>query len=721
VLPARVKALAALAGFLILVAALRVAMSPRTGDGGAEPPLRSPVVAPAAQDRAPAPSTTDSAPDPGPAPPSAGSGRIAGVVTFGRPDDEPAADVLVVLSRGPEGDRKEVARTRTDHGGRFAFEGLAAGEHFFSTRTLEGEPWDTEHRTAVLEPEKAAIVQLWVEKPLPAGTGVPVKGTVKYDDGRPVTEFRFAFSDDDEEYSVEGRDGVFELRLPRHGTYRVFSVDADGERWSRLFLEVEVIAGEEVDIVIPVPRALTLLAVDRGTGAPLPSARAYLHRSERDDFSSDDHPNRTTLEGEPLKADGEGRIAIGRGTESVTCYVVAEGRAWRKVEAERTAEGGLRVPLDPGGSVLLSVEGWEALQDASVTAVSAGPWRNWTLPVPGPDGKARYDGIPEGTWTFRVKRGPWFRDGEVYGAGEVLVIAGAEANLSVVTRPSSAGVPVPVSGTIAVPAAWGHRVLSVSFEGADPTNGTVRRMLRLEVPSDGSPVPFRLGPVPPGRYEVDVDPQWYTSITVPREGGTFDLRVPGPGEVKVRVVDDASGDPVEGAKVMWHSDVGRRGYGLDSAKRGEGPGEFLLRAPAGKVALTVSAPGFADRSLGGMMALLSPERDQSVEVREGAATTVVVRLRRSGAVKLVFQFEGPAPSWGDAHVMVWSGPRDSHGVGRGMSVKEGIGTCAGLEPGPYHVRASFPGDEFDDVEGHPVDVKAGETTEVRIQLVRKRE
>jgi hypothetical protein len=571
----------------------------------------------------------------------------------------------------------------------------------------------------VLARDGDGYAELWVERPLPPGTGIRVRGTVKYEDGRPVGEFQFDLDGEDTALLVCGRDGAFDRRLPGPGLYRVWLVHADGENWEDLGLEFEVADGASVDVVLPLAKDATLLVVDRETGAPLPSARALVHRESADEWIYDDYPNPATLGGEALAADAAGRISLGPGKGTTTVFVVADGRAWRKVEVGRDGAAATRVALEPGGALRLTVAGWTALEEATVFAQCEEPWRGWSLPPPGADGRADYSGIPEGVWTVFVRRGWQWLDGEVYGEGQVRVSTGAETALTIETTPSSAGAPVPVSGTVALPAAWGRRHIRLVFEGAEPRNRTVERSSRFEALGDGTPTPFALGPMPPGEYEVTIDPQYYLRVTVQAGGGEFAFRVPPPGTLVVRVVDDATDAPVAGAGVWWHTVTDRRSITNDSASGGDAPGSFRIVAPAGRVVVSASAPGYAPDGWG---TSFDPGGfvDSRVEVREGAETPVTVRLRRAGTLRVQFQWEGDSPDWGSISPYIYWKDEDGSETGWGLDVEKGVARGDEFPPGTYELRVELTEGEFDEVPPVPVRIAAGETTTVPIRLVRSR-
>ena len=680
--------------------------APAEGSAGAAVPS-----APAADGSSAAPSASQ------PAAP-AGPGRIAGRITWMQDQATPVPEVLVLLARGPEGSTDVVAKTRTDAEGRFSFSGVALGEHSFCTLTREEEPWDYEHATATVEDGKTAEVQLWVERPLPAGTGIRVAGTVRYEDGRIPRGFHFEFYEENQQYIVSGIDGAFARRLPGAGKYSVWSVQADGREYDDLDLEVDIVEGTPVAIVLPVEKDAALTVASRASGAPLPGALVYRRIDEPGHNSHYDNPGRATLAGEPLRADAQGRVALGRGVGSETVYVIAEGHAWRRFEVTRGGDGPARVLLEPGGSLRLTVENWAALVEARISAERSDPDRRWYLPPPGEDGGAIYPGVPVGAWTLRVRRGRQWQDGELYGEGQATVAAGEESALTIAARPPEVRAPVGVIGTVSIPAEWKRQDTRLEFEGAEPTNVEVERSARIAIAANGAPVPFVLKPLPPGRYHVTIEPQYYETVTVPEEGGVFHFKLPPPGTVLLRVVDDVTDAPIERARVWWHTAAQeRRSYTLENAVREDAPGVYRITAPAGRIQVSVSAAGCAEDDLGGRGLV---DEEGGLAVTAGSETTITVRMKRAGRVRVALKCEGEPPAWDDvnAHLVREAGTDDEDW--HWLAVSRGSASTDDALPGTWELRIEGLEEEFEALPPRSVTVAAGETATLEVTLVRKK-
>lgn len=92
---------------------------------------------------------------------------------------------------------------------------------------------------------------------------------------------------------------------------------------------------------------------------------------------------------------------------------------------------------------------------------------------------------------------------------------------------------------------------------------------------------FDAGLVQAGTWKFNArDAGWSTSLRVNEaNGGRIRIELPPPGTLRVRVLSEATGEPVPMDRLEWRS-VGGGGSGTG---RRTGIGEFELRAPAGRI------------------------------------------------------------------------------------------------------------------------------------------
>jgi hypothetical protein len=270
-----------------------------------------------------------------------------------------------------------------------------------------------------------------------------------------------------------------------------------------------------------------------------------------------------------------------------------------------------------------------------------------------------------------------------------------------------------------VPPGWKEPITCLSLKGLDETNAEVERTLHeVRRPADeGFLVPdgdgfrFEFSAIPSGRYLVGIDGyQWAKELRVTDRTTHFDLELPRPVTVRVHVRDAQGRDLLSTVWASFHvpfpfeaepEDVGDvfraiRASGQDRIEPEDGV--LVFQAPPGNVLIRAHAPGFVDGEL-------------ACEIREDRDVTLT--LERAAIVAVRLRIDGEAFDGAGANVRLADGTQSWW-----SSVAGGVVRFDRLRPGRWTA-------SVEDVAGceraRPVDVDvaAGETREVTIDLKRK--
>lgn len=553
--------------------------------------------------------------------------------------------------------------------------------------------------------------------------GIPVEGTVEFPDGKVPKAFLFRLRPDQGRFEarvVIGKDGRFRTRVAGRGVYRLEGLLADGILHDYLPEEVMVEEGSPLRIGLRHARRAFLVVVDERTDTPVAGARAIRMKAKIGFWAGDDYPEAGKWPVVELLGDAEGRIDLGERRGIDEYYVVAEGRAWQKIRADHAAGPDIPVRLRPGGRVLLRIPGWKDLPYANLDVEWEGEGEAWDLPEPGEGGDLRLEGLPAGMAAFTVRRGSRYGGNEVLGMATAEIRPGAEAELDLETHPSEAGEPVPVGGTVTYHAEWMPRAATVRFQGKGPKNGFVDESVHVPRGEPGKPVPFRTEGLPPGAYWVQVSPQWETEAVVPPEGATLPFEVPRPAEVRIRVVQGDAGTPLRGATLQWHSENdSRTSHYLEEARYDRERDAFVFQVPPGRISCSLGAPGRVPTRF-----RVPDEVLHGGSIAPGQVVEITRTLEPAGSVRLVLRsgLEHLSRSGGLWLRRVDIGRTHPSDYSWGVSFSDGVSWRDGLRPGTWVVEPSASAaPRFEVVGGGNFEVRAGETTEVMVDLVLKRE
>jgi hypothetical protein len=555
--------------------------------------------------------------------------------------------------------------------------------------------------------------------------GITVRGIAEFPDGKRPGYITFVLGREGGRPIVGGgRDGKFEVRVPEAGRYRFGGALVDFEKHEYLPEEIDIEQGKEFRLALEYERTVTLLVLDEATRKPLPGAAGLRAKGIGHRYFPGVYPTFDKGDADPVLDDGEGRITLGPGRGVAKVWVVADGHAFVRVEVPFAGTGESVVLLPPGGRVRVRVPGWESRKDPRCILDSGGA-QAW-LPKPGRKGEFVLDGLPCGKSTFRVREGDISTSSDVstssreIGKATVDVRPGCDETVTIELVTPETSPTVAVWGEVEYDPAWELKSTSVRFTGLDEGNRDVSEEVKTPKRRPGNPLPFRTTRLIPGRYQVEVEPQWRTEIVVQPGGGEFRFEVPPPVEIRVRVVERETGKPIRGAEVHWHgASEGLRSYRTEFVRPDPDPGVFTIRAPSDIVDISARAPGWLENTRKAWRAE-DPETEALPESGE-----LTMALEKAGMVRVVLrQGEG---AFSPAGLDVWIRLKESKTKAGGSSVHSfslpgegGRFTADSVPPGSHFVQVKDKDGRFEPVADRPVEVRAGETTEVVVDLVRKK-
>jgi hypothetical protein len=558
--------------------------------------------------------------------------------------------------------------------------------------------------------------------------GVPVRGRVTVRGSKEVPkQFEFTLRLRGPTYhavDATGKDGRFELRVPREGTYIVAAVRIDGEPCHSRIPNVEVAAGRDIEIVVDPLAEAVLLVTDAGTGRPIPAARAYrpgplgLRISNPNTGEAHDPdlqpygiPNAQTLSKEPRRTDVSGQVVLPAVRGPEVWSVVADGYAWTTLEVPAAAKTTVPVLLRPGGTLALGVTGWSELLEPRLTLRDATGREVW-VPAPDATGSLQVEGLALGNYSATVHRGG-APAAKVYGVAKFEVAAGQRTTATIEADRTATGKVASFSGSLTVPASWGARLIVLTFEGADEETRGMFAHAELSNFIPGLPMRFPATPaLACGRYVASVSPlSFHQHVELLPGGGHVEITLPDPVEVNLRLLDDLSGKEITDAQVVWSCPLRRGDGGPAEVARLDRRMFRLLAPPRGLLQVTPYAAGYITEEV-------------RFDLPSSGVVEREIRLRSVGVVIVRLQLDGTQyMDSGDVPVVLVPSKNPFGERSNGL-IEGGHAWIPEMTPGTYTVlvgsvpRSKAVPKGFAPIGRHEVDVKAGEISEVRIDLQR---
>jgi hypothetical protein len=265
-----------------------------------------------------------------------------------------------------------------------------------------------------------------------------------------------------------------------------------------------------------------------------------------------------------------------------------------------------------------------------------------------PDAPTSIRGIAPGSYVVAIERESRGSDPVVVGSAEVELSSGSTTRVTIhCARPPKSPEPVPLSGTLYIPAQWGSVEASLSMEPVRKEGFGFSGHRSLELATSGSGASDLLrwdaGRVLPGRYLFECDDFHLQTIvdTGPHGRTDVEIRIAEPADAAVRVVDVSDGQPVvcsdQENLLSWNVSRPQESgaWSLGTASWNAVSRSYFLRAPAGDIEFSMRSGEyeFADPS-------------HIVTLRPGP-NEITLRARRScGVILRLIDGEGLV-SWDD--------------------------------------------------------------------------
>jgi hypothetical protein len=289
--------------------------------------------------------------------------------------------------------------------------------------------------------------------------------------------------------------------------------------------------------------------------------------------------------------------------ETEDWWVRAPGYTWGWARFDHRTGGEREVPLEPGGADLeVRLDGFDPGLNLWLHVFPAGWDRSFgSLSfVRHPEqSTVVFEGLPPGPLQVRAELGIWHDGPRELAREELELLSGVRSEVVLYLEQDGAlPAAVPLAGLVVLPAS--HPELDFSFEIRPLEGAALRKSDRvykgkvalLGVPGQPLARRFDAGLVTPGRYLfVSSSLQVWEPFDVGPSGAQdVVIELPEVGEVRVRVVDEATGERLASDRIAW-SAVGRPSeldsWTLASVDVDPGTQEYVFTAPLREISLSV--------------------------------------------------------------------------------------------------------------------------------------
>lgn len=270
-----------------------------------------------------------------------------------------------------------------------------------------------------------------------------------------------------------------------------------------------------------------------------------------------------------------------------TWWVRGPRYAWTPVDLDHAAGGERVVELELAGVLLVTPSGVESASDLELH-LSRGPKRGLPRAGLAVGEPLAVEGLAAGLYRVALARGTGPEPVELC-ASLARVEAGQVAEI-VLDASRPAPPPQPLHGSLRIPAEWGD--VAHSIELSFLSNGFRKFGRPATVPKEPTLWSWDAGMQPPGRYLAFVRPfQWsFTFDYNPVMATDFELVIPPPAQVCVRLLDRVTKEPISDEDLSWYGMPPPQASSITpepvpfNAQRGG----FCFTAPVGDIVLCLA-------------------------------------------------------------------------------------------------------------------------------------
>jgi hypothetical protein len=322
-----------------------------------------------------------------------------------------------------------------------------------------------------------------------------------------------------------------------------------------------------------------------------------------------------------------------------TWWIRAPGYAWAPIDVDHARGGEWKVSLAPGGDLELKLAPKSSIEDAFVNISCERDKESITeWPDVGEPQTFVFQGVPVGPHTLTVDHSADAAWHDVYSE-TIYIERGATTSHVIALGAEDVHDTASCRGTLRIPIEWGAVEPRIELDVVRPEGiahvATAAVALLSETDGRDRVWHWRAGERASGTFRASIAPALVArefSFDI-RHPEVVELSIPKPVSVRLRVLDDASGEVIRPGQLSWCGLFARETLALDLQPQGSS--DYAFWAAPGPISISLQAQGYGART-------------ETVTLVDGP-NDVVLRVRRSYPFRLVAVVDGervpPPANW----------------------------------------------------------------------------